>query len=218
MTGAPSPRGLAPVAVVVADDHPAMRAGIREALVAVPRVRVVGEAATGPEALALVRALVPDVVVLDLDLPGLTGVDVARALREEGSPVRVVAFTAHAGRAFVEGLVEAGVAGYVTKDKDLAVLVEAVEAVARGEGRWFVVPTPPDRSLHPLSARERAVLGALAAGLSNEAIAERLSIAPSTVRNHLSRIYEVLGVSTAREAIVWAWERGLGGGGPGRDR
>ena len=197
---------LSTLDVAIADDHPMMRAGLRDMLTAAPSIRIVGEAASGPEALHLARTLQPTVLVLDLDLPGMTGVEVARALRDEDSPVRILAFTAHTSRGFVEGLVDAGVAGYVTKDKPPAVIVEAVLAIARGEGRWFVVPSAPNHALGRLSTREREVLDALADGLSNAAIAERLSISESTVRNNLTRIYECLGVSSAREAIVWAVE------------
>ena len=201
-----SPVSLRTIDVAIADDHPMMRAGLREMLTAEASIRIVGEAETGPEALRLARERQPTVLVLDLDLPDMTGVEVARALRDEASPVRILAFTAHTSRGFVEGLVDAGVAGYVTKDKPPAVIVEAVLAIARGEGRWFVVPSAPNHALGRLSTREREVLDALADGLSNAEIGARLSISESTVRNNLTRIYETLGVASAREAIVWAIE------------
>lgn len=198
------------VRVVVVDDHPAMRESLRHIVANDDRLALVGDAATGAEALRLARMHDPDVMVLDLDLPDMSGVEVAKALRDEESGVQVVAFTAHTSRAFVEGLVDAGVAGYVTKDRDPRDVVDAIYAVARGEGRWFVVPSSSERALRFLSRREREVLESLSDGLSNAEIARSLSISDSTVRNHLSRIYESLGVESAREAIVWARRRGIG--------
>lgn len=190
-----------------------MRASLRDMISRDPRLSLVGDAATGRAALQLARAHTPDVLVLDLDLPDMSGVDVARALRDEQSTVRTMAFTAHTSRAFIEGLVEAGVAGYVTKDKDPCDIVDSIVAVAQGEGRWFVVPQTSWELRH-LSRREREVLDHLSDGHTNADIGERLSISVSTVRNHLVRIYETLGVETARAAIVWARRRGIGTDGP----
>jgi DNA-binding NarL/FixJ family response regulator len=194
--------------VLLVDDHPALRAGVRRSLEADPDVTVVGEAADGDEALRLARELDPDVVVLDLDLPGLPGVEVARALRS--SRTRVLAFTAHAGRGFVQGLLEAGVAGYITKDQPEGTLVEAVKAVARGDGRWLVVPHDPADPFSALSERERDILVLLARGLSNAAIAETLFVSESTVRNTLTAVYQKIGAASSREAVAWAWAQGLG--------
>jgi DNA-binding NarL/FixJ family response regulator len=131
---------------------------------------------------------------------------VAQALWEEGSSVRVLALSAHADRAYVEGLLRAGAAGYMTKGRDLMQIAEAVRAVARGEGRWFVAPAPPD----PLTDREREVLRLLAEGRANAEIADELALSQHTVRNHLASVYAKLGVTTAREAVAWAWAHGLG--------
>ena len=194
--------------VLVVDDHPALRAGVRRSLEADPDITVVAEAADGVEALRLAQQLAPDVVVLDVDIPGLSGVEVARALR--GSETRVLAFTAHVGRGFVQGLLEAGAAGYITKDQPEHVLVEAVKAVARGAGRWLVVPHDPTNAFSALSERERDMLALLARGLSNPAIAETLFVSESTVRNTLTAVYQKVGASSSREAVAWAWAQGLG--------
>ncbi|WP_412060796.1 response regulator [Rubrivirga sp. IMCC45206] len=199
------------ITLVIADDHPALRAGLARLLDAQPGLSVVGQAGGGHEALRLAQDLAPDVLLLDIDLPDLSGVDVARTLRADGHPVRVLAFTAHAGRQFVEGLVEAGVAGYLTKDRSLPQIVEAIEGVARGEGRWFVAPGVVPEALDALTPREREVLVALAKGLSNAEIAEALHLSESTVRNHLTRVYATLGVESAREAVAWAWRHGVAG-------
>ncbi|WP_412069894.1 response regulator [Rubrivirga sp. IMCC43871] len=199
------------ITLVVADDHPALRAGLARLLDAQPGITVIGQADGGEEALQMVRERTPDVLLLDIDMPDLSGVHVARALRDEGHPVRVLAFTAHAGRQFVEGLLDAGAAGYLTKDRSMPQIVEAIQGVARGEGRWFVAPGPVSEALGALTPREREVLIALAEGRSNAEIAATLHLSESTVRNHLTRVYATLGVESAREAVAWAWRHGVAG-------
>ena len=108
-------------------------------------------------------------------------------------------------------MLQAGAAGYITKDKPLALVAEAVEAVARGEGRWFVSMTAPKPPDVPVSERELDVLRLMAKGSSNQAIADALGLSVNTVRNHVSAVYEKLGVSSWREAVAWAWERGFVG-------
>lgn len=195
------------VDIVIAEDHPATRSGLRATLEAQPGLRVVGEAEDGPTALALARELTPDVLVLDLNMPGLSGVEVARSLQREGSPVRVLAISAYEDDSYVRGLLESGAAGYITKEKPLMLIAEAVMAVARGEGRWFVHPAPPQEV--PLSRRELEVLSLMAKGLKNEAIAEALFLSENTIRNHVASIYSKLDVGSYREAIAWAWENGI---------
>ena len=204
---APLPR----IRVVLADDHPALRAGIRRVLEADPTVVVVGEAGTGDEALRLARRLRPDVLVLDVEIPAPSGVDVARQLFDEGAEVRVLALSAYNNPAFVRGMLEAGASGYVTKDQEPALIVEAVKSVAHGEGRWFVplTPTRDELAAAGLSRREREVLALLARGLSNEAIAGALYLSHHTVRNHLANLRSKLGVDTTREMVAWAVKKGL---------
>lgn len=198
------------IRVVLADDHPALRAGVRAVLESGGRITVVAEAGTGEEALRLVRQFDPSVLLLDMEMPGLDGVEVAERLGAEGHPVRILAFSAHDDRAYVTRMLQAGAAGYVTKDKPLALVAEAVEAVARGESRWFVSPGGTEPEL-PVSARELAVLRLMARGLDNAAIAAELGISPFTVRNHVSSVYDKLDVGSWREAVAWAWSRGLVG-------
>lgn len=193
--------------VVLAEDHPATRSGLRAALDARPRVHVVGEAEDGVSALALVRDLSPDVLVLDLNMPGLSGVEIARRLQRESSPVRILAVSAYEDETYVRSLLASGAAGYITKEKPLEVIAEAVEAVARGEGRWFVNPIAQGDM--PISRRELDVLRLMAKGFDNGAIAEALFLSENTIRNHVASIYAKLGVNSYREAIAWAWERGI---------
>lgn len=204
----------APVRVVVADDHPAFRAGIRAALERGGHVAVVAEASDAREALDAVVHARPDVLLLDVQMPGGGGLQVARALGEwaetEGTAApRVLVLSAFNDSATVLALLDAGAAGYITKDQHPTAVREAVLAVHRGEGRWFVpIPKRPE-TLSPLTGREHEVLVGLARGLDNAELGARLRIAENTVRNHLAAVYGKLGVAGAREAIAWAWENGL---------
>lgn len=195
------------VTVLLVDDHPSLRAGVRRSLDEADGLRVVAEASDGREALRLARELRPDVVVLDIDMPGLSGIEVAREL--VGGHSKVLAFTGHAGRGFVRGLLDAGASGYVTKDKPEATLIEAIHGVAAGEGRWLVLPHDVHDPLDSLTERERDVLQLLARGLSNDAIAETLLLSSGTVRNALTVVYQKLEVASSREAVAWAWEHGI---------
>ncbi len=185
------------------------RAGLVAALRDGGRIDVVGEAADGREALRLVEGLAPDVLVLDMQMPVMSGPEVAAALRGVPGAPCILALSAYNDSATVHGLLDAGAAGYLPKDQHPNIVREAVLAVHRGEGRWFVpIPKRPD-VLSPLTGREHEVLVAMARGLDNTAIGARLRIAENTVRNHLAAVYSKLGVGNAREAVAWAWENGL---------
>lgn len=194
------------IRVIVADDHPAMRTGIRTLLEADERISVVAEAADGAEALALTRRFEPHVLLLDMEMPRLSGIDVARTIHAEELPTRVLALSAFDDPAYVRDLLQNGASGYMTKDKAAPFIVEAVVAVSRGEGRWFVQPQTEEES--PLSDREMGVLKLLARGLSNADIADTLHLSEHTVRNHLTSVYAKLGLASSREAVAWAWEHG----------
>ena len=199
----------APVTVVVADDHPVFRSGIRDALEKGGQVEVVAEASDGGEALKHVRRHRPDVLLLDMNMPEVSGPEVAEALREDPEAPRILAVSAYNDSAYIHGLLDAGAAGYITKDQHPTAVREAVLAVHRGEGRWFVpIPKRPEM-LSPLTGREHEVLVLMARGLDNGTIGERLRIAENTVRNHLAAVYSKLDVGSAREAVAWAWENGI---------
>ncbi|MEL6614194.1 MAG: response regulator transcription factor [Bacteroidota bacterium] len=195
--------------VVLADDHPAFRSGIRSLLEkSGSHISVVGEASDGVEAIAAVRRLDPDVLLLDMEMPRMAGVEVAQAVKAEGLRARVLALSAYDDPTYVRGLLEKGAAGYITKDKAPSLIAEAVEAVARGEGRWFVTPSS-EAGLASLTDRERDVLLALSEGRTNAAIAELLHLSEYTVRNHLTSVYSKLGLEGARDAVAWAWRTGV---------
>ena len=200
--------------LIVADDHPLWRRGICDLLGSEPDLSVVAEAADGDEALRAIRTAEADVALLDMEMPGMSGVEVTRVVRAEGIGIHILAVSAYDDPEYVAGLMSYGASGYITKEKPPEVLLEAVRAVARGEGRWFVRPPTRADEAAGLSAREREVLGLLAQGKTNKGIAEALFISENTVRNHLGSLYGKLQVSNAREAVAWAWRRGLGTGVP----
>ena len=211
------------ITVVIVDDHPVVRTRMRTVLDAAADVTVVAEGASGADALRLVAQYRPDVLVLDVNLPDLNGVEVTRRLREQGTATAILVLTIHHNRQTVFGLLENGATGYVLKDEALETLVDAVRAAARGES-WLSpavarqvvrravgeVPPGPDEPPHlPLTPRETEVLCLLAQGLDNAAIAERLVVTRRTVQNHVSSVYGKLGVASRTEAALYAIRRGL---------
>lgn len=200
------------IRVLLADDHPLWRSGVHTLLAAEPDIDVVAEAGDGIEALRLLRTTDFDVAVLDMEMPGATGVEVARAVQAEKIAVHVLALSSYDEPEYVSGLLASGASGYLTKSQSPEMIVEAVRAVARGERRWFVSPTAeptPEDIGEGLSSRQRDVLRLLAGGRSNTQIADVLSVSEDTVRNHLTALYAKLGVVSAREAVAWAWRTGF---------
>jgi DNA-binding NarL/FixJ family response regulator len=200
------------IRVLVVDDHPALRAGILSILGSARDIQVVGEASTGPQALALARELAPDVLVLDAGLPELTGVEVAQQLKSEDSPVRVLMLSAHEDREYALGSLKAGVAGYLVKAEASDLILTAIRGVARGETGWLsrsiashlVHWTSQDVESEDLTDRELQVLRLIVAGETNQAIANALNIAAKTVEKHTAAIYRKLDVSSRTEAAVQA--------------
>ncbi len=207
---------MATIRIVLADDHPIVRDGVRLLLERDPALVVVGEVGDGAGALRLVAELAPDVLVLDMALPDMDGMEVARRLRESGAPVRVLGLSAHDDEAYITGLLATGAAGYLTKDEARERIVEAVRGVARGETGWLsrrVAARLHQRALTTrettLTDRDRQLLAHLAAGRGNAEIAATLHLGEQTVRNYLSIIYEKIGVSSRTAAVRWAREREL---------
>ena len=207
------------ISVVLVDDHPALRMGLRIMLEQAPDIRVVAEAGTGEEALAQIQALRPDVAVLDCQLPGMSGTEVAAEVRRLGLPVRVLALSAYTDDQVIQGMIQAGAVGYLLKEEAPAAIVDAVRAAARGEGRWSaaVASKLAAWSVHPpqaepggdLTEREIDVLRLLAKGWDNHRIGKELHISERTVRFHLRNIYDKIGAQTRAEAAVWAVHQGL---------
>lgn len=207
------------IRIVVADDHPIIRAGIKNELLRHSDIEVLGEAANGDETLRQVQALQPDVLLLDIKMPGLRAVQVVRQLQELPSPPRILVLTAYGDVEHVLALLKAGATGYLLKDEDPSAIAEGVRAVVRGE-TWLskavatnlVEYAVRDEAKQPepeLSPREREVLRLVAQGWDNSQIAQALSISVGTVKNYLTSLYSKVGVRSRAELVAWAWQQGL---------
>lgn len=197
----------APIRVLVADDHPVVRSGVCSMLNRASDIIVVQEATTGPEAIRMVEKELPDVLLLDIELPGKSGIEVARELRDH--PVRILALSSYDDPEYAAGLLESGAAGYLTKEKAPTLILEAVRAVHRGEVRWFVQPSRETDVLGALTLREKEVLRQLARGKSNQDLATSLGVSVHTIRTHVANIYAKLDIDSGRKAVAWAWQNGL---------
>jgi DNA-binding NarL/FixJ family response regulator len=210
-----------PIRLLIVDDHPVVRDGLRGMLAGDPELEVVGEASDGSEALALIGSLRPDVVLMDLRMPGLGGAAAIRALAEQGSAAHVLVLTTYDSDSDVTPALEAGATGYLLKDAPREQLVAAIHAAARGEA--VLAPSVATRLVSQLRApaqdalseRELEVLTLIAQGETNRGAAAKLFISEATVKTHLLHIYEKLGVNDRAAAVAAAYERGLlvpGGG------
>jgi DNA-binding NarL/FixJ family response regulator len=209
--------------VLVADDHPIFRDGLRMLLGSIPEFEVVGEAAHGAEVVQLAASLQPDVIVMDLHMPELNGIEATRRVVEASPHVGVLVLTMYEDNDSVFAAMRAGAKGYLLKGADQAEIVRATHAVGSGEAifgpaiaerviRYFSAPrgAGPGLPFPELTDREREVLGLIAQGHSNQEIAQGLVLSPKTVRNHVSNIFAKLQVADRAEAIVRAREAGLG--------
>jgi DNA-binding NarL/FixJ family response regulator len=220
--GSAGPEPTGALRIVLADDHPLFRHGLRQLLEQVGGHVVVAEAGDGEQALAAVAATGPDVVVMDLTMPRLSGLEATRRVAREHPGTAVLVLTMNEDDASVFAALRAGARGYVLKGCDGTEFLRAVRAVAEGEALFgpavaariagFLAGGPPTaREAFPeLRAREREVLDLLAAGHSNAQIAARLYLSPKTVKNHITAIFDKLQVADRAQAIVAAREAGLG--------
>lgn len=208
-----------PIRVVIIDDHPIVRAGMRLVLNETPEIQIVGEGINGAEALRLTNELTPDVLVLDVNLPDINGLEVTRRLRASKNTTPVLILTIHNDSQMIFGLLKAGATGYVLKDDTLETLAPAIQAVSHGE-TWLssrITEHVVQRALGEekrtgpgpgLTPRELEVICLLAFGLDNEDIAQKLTLTMRTVQNHVSTIYSKLGVNSRAEAILYAIRHG----------
>jgi DNA-binding NarL/FixJ family response regulator len=209
--------------VLIADDHPVFRQGLRAVLAGADGMEVVGETASGEDAVAAAAELQPDVVAMDLHMPGLNGVEATRRIMADSPHVAVLVVTMLEDDDSVFAAMRAGARGYLLKDADQTQIIDAIRSLSRGEVVFG--PTIADRVLiyfasplllkpvvpfPELTEREREVLHLIAQGLSNYAIAGRLFLSGKTVRNHISNIFSKLQLADRAEAIVRAREAGLG--------
>ena len=213
------------IRVLIADDHPVFRGGLRTLLSALGESEVVGEASTGTEAVTAAEALQPDVVVMDLHMPELNGIEATRQIVAQSPHIGVLVLTMFEDDDSVFAAMRAGAKGYLLKGADQDDIVRAIAAVGSGEAifgpdiakrviEYVTVPraTHAAQAFPELTEREREVLGLIADGRSNAAIASNLSLSPKTVRNHVSSIFTKLHVADRAQAIVRAREAGLGRG------
>jgi len=206
---------MSPIRLLIVDDHPVVRDGLRGIFVGDPEFEVVGEAADGSEALALAGTLRPDVILMDLRMPGVDGVAAIRQLSERANPARVLVLTTYDTDADVVPALEAGATGYLLKDSPRAELVRAVRAAHQGES--VLAPSVATRLVsqlrspahEALSDRELEVLALIAQGETNRGTATRLFISEATVKTHLLHIYSKLDVNDRAAAVATAYERGL---------
>jgi len=205
------------IRVVLADDHSVVRKGVREFLEDEPDITVIGEATNGQQAVELAIALQPDIVVMDIKMPQLSGVDATKRIRTDAPKVRVLALTAYDDDPYIFGLLEAGASGYVLKTAESSELVRAIRAVAAGQSALDPAIAPrliarvahPSSSEEPLTERELEVLRLAARGLTNKQIGHDLHISDRTVQNHLANIYAKLGAASRTEAVTAGLQRGL---------
>lgn len=210
------------ISIVLADDHQILRQGLCKLLEEDPEFRVVGEAGDGLEAVELVERLKPDLLVVDLVMPGLNGLDVIRSVRQRSERTRIIVLSMHANEAHVVEALRSGASGYLLKESSSSELIGAVHAIM--EGRRFLSPSLAERALDAyiervgkpvedpydmLTARERQVLQLAAEGHSNAEIAKRLSIGVRTVETHRSNVLHKLSLKNQSELIRYAVQRGL---------
>jgi DNA-binding NarL/FixJ family response regulator len=209
-----------PIRVILADDHAVVRKGIREFLETDDALTVLAEASNGDEALKLIRELQPDVAVLDIQMPGQSGIDVTRAVRAARLPVGVLLLTAFDDEPYIRAALQAGANGYVLKTAEAQDIIEAVQAVHEGKSAIDPAITrkllaqmnqaePSDAPIEPLTERELEVLRLTARGYTNKAIGAQLAISDRTVQGHLAKIYDKLHAASRTEAVMRAVSLGL---------
>ena len=214
---------MEPLRVLIADDHPLFRHGLFVLLSASSDFEVVGEATTGEEVIALAAKLQPDVILMDIQMPGTNGIEATRSILHTSPQIRILVITMFEDDASVFTAMRAGARGYVLKDAQKADMLQAIRAVGRGEAifsptiatrliDFFSAPRPvaPPQVFPELTEREREILNLIAQGHSNSEIATRLVLSPNTVRNYVSNIFSKLQVADRAQAIIRAREAGLG--------
>jgi DNA-binding NarL/FixJ family response regulator len=206
--------------ILLADDHPVFRDGLRALLAAAPDVEVVAEAATGVEAVASTLELQPDVIVMDLHMPTLNGIEATRQIVTTSPHIAVLVLTMLEDDESVFAAMRAGARGYLLKGSGQDEILRGIRAVASGDAifgpaiaervlDYFSAPRPPE-PFPELTTRERELLELIAQGQNNQEIARRFVLSPKTVRNHVSNIFTKLQVADRAQAIVRAREAGLG--------
>ncbi|MFN8482260.1 MAG: response regulator transcription factor [Anaerolineae bacterium] len=210
------------IRVLIADDHTLFRSGLHALLNLFSDIQVVGEASTGEETISKAEALQPDVILMDIQMPGVNGIEATRRIMQTSPNVGIIVVTMFEDDSYVFLAMCAGARGYILKEANEDEVLRAIRAVASGEAifgaaiakrlvQFFSKPTPTSPAVFPeLTDREREILDLIARGESNADIAQILVLSPHTVRNHISNIFAKLQVADRAEAIIRAREAGLG--------
>ncbi len=210
-----------PIRILIADDHGVLRAGLRAVLNAEPDHEVIGEASDGPTALRLAAELGPDVLLLDVSMPGMTGIEVTRRLKTIKPEIRVLILTLHEDEGLLQQAIQAGASGYIVKRAVETELMCAIQAVHRGD--MYIHPTmtralfkdvspllvPEKEQTEPLSPREVQVLRLVAEGRTNRQIAEMLHVSTRTVESHRANVMDKLSLSRPAQLVRYAFEHGF---------
>ncbi len=210
------------IRILIADDHPVFRYGLRALLQAEPETEVVGEAMSGDEVIALAASLQPDVILMDLNMPGINGIEATRRILATNPHMNILVLTMFDDDDSVFAAMRAGARGYLLKGAEGDETVRAIRVVSSGEAifspsiarrlmQYFGAPRPtaPPQAFPKLTEREREILTLIAQGYTNTAIADQLVLSPKTVRNHVSNIFSKLQVADRAEAIIRARDAGL---------
>lgn len=202
--------------IIIVDDHELIRMGIQQFLANQPEVKVVGTAADGAAAVRLCQELKPDVVLMDLAMPDIDGVEATRRITAQQPDVRVLVLTSFSDRERILNAIDAGAVGYLLKDAAPDEILRGIRAAARGESplspkaaNTLLAARKERLEVRELSPRETEVLVLVANGLANKQIAQRLGISEKTVKAHLVNVFQRIGVSDRTQAAVWAHRRGL---------
>ena len=206
--------------VLIVDDHPVTRDGLRAALAIEPTIEVVGEASTGEEAVEMLEETTPDVIFMDVRMPGMGGIEATKAVHEKLPDAKVILFTIDESRAAISEAITAGVSGYLLKDSSADELVNAAQLALEGKAvlhpkltKAFIeqaqLTGDSDSNEASLSKRETEILQRVAYGATTKTVAEDLGISPHTVKTHLERIFEKLGANDRAQAVAIAIRKGI---------
>ena len=211
------------IRIIIADDHTLLRDGLRALFASVSDIEVAGEAENGADVITKADQLQPDVILMDIQMPGINGIQATRQIVKKHPDIGVIVVTMYKDDDSVFAAMRAGARGYILKGADQEEMLRAIRAVARGEAlfgpeiatrlvNFFAIPQADlsPQAFPELTSREHEVLELIAKGLNNQAIADRLSISEKTVRNHISNIFNKLQVADRAQAIVKAREAGMG--------
>jgi two-component system response regulator NreC len=210
-----------PIRIIIADDHTIFRSGLNMLLNAEPDIAVIGEAEDGQVAVTLAEELNPDVVLMDIGMPNLNGIEATIKIKENAPDIRILVLTMHRSDEYFFKMLEAGASGYILKGAETSELIEAVRTVARGD--VFLYPSmagklvkeyldrsnPPADPIAKLTEREMEILQMIAEGFTNKEIASKLVVSPSTVHSHRANLLQKLHLSSRRELVQYAIKHGL---------